>query len=127
MPLKVRVDPEEKVLYLDGSGVVTDDDLLLYVEEYLSKEEYSSFDEFLDLSASDLFDLTYAGLSRLAEAAAATDPDATRTKIAILVSETLGKGLSRMYQSLREGKGGRRETRIFMDESECREWLGLLP
>ena len=127
MPLKVRVDPEKKVLYLDGSGVVTDDDLLEYVQEYLSKEEYSSFDEFLDLSRSDLFDLTYAGLSRLAEAAAATDSDATRTKIAILVSETLGKGLSRMYQSLREGKGGRRETRIFMDESECREWLGLLP
>ncbi len=127
MPLKVRIDPELRLLFIDGSGVVTDDDLLLYVEEYLSKEEFSAYDELMDLSTSDLFDLTYSGLSRLAEAAAATDPDATPTKIAILVSETLGKGLSRMYQSLREGKGGRRETRVFMEESECREWLGLLP
>lgn len=127
MPLTVRVDPDLKLLFIDGSGVVTDDDLLLYVQEYLTKEEFSAFDELFDLSTSDLFDLTYSGLSRLAEAAAATDPDATRTKIAILVSETLGMGLSRMYQSLREVKGGRRETRVFMDESECREWLGLHP
>jgi hypothetical protein len=127
MPLTVRVDPDNELLFIDGSGVVTDDDLLLYVQDYLSKEEFSAFDELFDLSTSDLFDVTYSGLSRLAAAAAATDPDAIRTKIAILVSETLGMGLSRMYQSLREVKGGRRETRVFMDEGECREWLGLLP
>ncbi len=127
MPLKVRIDTDLRLILVDGSGVVTDDDLLGYVKEYLPKEEFSAYDELIDLSNSDLFDLTYSGLSRLAEAAAATDPDATRPKIGILVSETLGKGLSRMYQSLREVKGGRRETRVFMNMSECREWLGLPP
>ncbi len=127
MPLHVRVDPELQIIFVDGQGVVTDEDLLGYVQEYLGGEELRGFDEFFDLSAADLLDLTYAGLSSVAAAAAATDPEADPNKIALLVSETLGMGLSRMYQSLRESKGGRRHTRVFLDMAECREWLGLTP
>lgn len=105
--------------------MVTDDDLLRYVQEYLTDDELKSFDELFDLSACDLLDLTYAGLAGVAQAAAATDPQAEPVKIAILVSEALGMGLSRMYQSLREAKGGRRHTRVFWDRDECLEWLGL--
>jgi hypothetical protein len=127
MPLHVRVDPELQIIFVDGRGVVTDEDLLGYVHEYLGGEELRGFDELIDLSAADLLDLTYSGLSSVAAAAAATDPEADPNKIALLVSETLGMGLSRMYQSLRESKGGRRQTRVFLDRAECREWLGLTP
>jgi len=127
MPLTVQVDPEIKIIFVDGEGVVSDEDLLSYVEEYLDEKGLWSYDELFDLSHADLLDLTYAGLSAVATAAAATDPDARPTKIAILVSESLGMGLSRMYQALRESKGGRRYTRVFWDRAECREWLGLSP
>jgi hypothetical protein len=127
MPLHVRVDPELRIIFVDGEGVVTDEDLLGYVHEYLGGEELRAFDELIDLSAADLLDLTYTGLSSVAAAAAATDAEANPNKIALLVSETLGMGLSRMYQSLRESKGGRRQTRVFLDRTECREWLGLTP
>ena len=36
MPLEVRIDPELRVIFVDGEGVVTDADLLWYVEEYLA-------------------------------------------------------------------------------------------
>ena len=126
MPLQVRVEPGLQVIFVDGEGVVTDDDLLRYVLEYLDDGEFKGYDELFDLTSADLHDLTYAGLSSVAAAAAATDPEAGPTKIALLVSETLGMGLSRMYQALRETKGGRRQTRVFWDRDECREWLGLL-
>lgn len=125
MPLRVRVDPELEIIFVDGEGVVTDDDLLGYVHEYLGGEELRGFDELFDLSAADLLDLTYTGLSSVAALAAATDPKADPTKIAILISEAQGMVVSRMYQSLRESKGGRRQTRVFWDRTECREWLGL--
>ena len=127
MPLQVRIDPEIQFIFVDGMGVVTDEDLLEYVHEYLGKGEFQGYDELFDLSAADLHDLTYAGLSSVAAAAAATDPEAapTKTKIAILVSEDVGMKWSRMYQSLRETKGGRRQTRVFWEKTECREWLGL--
>jgi hypothetical protein len=125
MPLRVEVDSEKKVILAYGEGVVTDQDLLDYVHEYLSGGELSRFDELFDLSEADVRDLTYPGLSAVATAAAATDPDQGPIKIAILVSETRGMGVSRLYQSLRELKGGRRHTRVFWDPVECREWLGL--
>jgi len=125
MPLNVRVDHERRLIFAEGIGAVTDSDLLAYVEEYLSEQELMSYDELFDLTTADLLDLTYQGLGRVASAAAATDPEADPTKIAILVSETLQMGLSRMYQSLREVKGGRRHTRVFTDQAECNEWLGI--
>jgi len=125
MPLRVHVHRNRRLIVVEGEGVVTDDDLLRYVREFLGGEELRGYDELFDLSAADLIDLTYKGLASVAEAAAATDPEADPTKIAILVSETLGLGLSRMYQTLREAKGGRRHTRVFSDESECRDWLGI--
>ena len=125
MPLHVRVDPDLNVIFVYGEGVVTDRDLLQYVKAYLGGEDLRGHDELFDLSRADLLDLTYAGLAAVAEAAAATDPEADPVKIAILVSETLQMGLSRLYQSLRESKGGRRHTRVFLDEAECREWLGI--
>ena len=125
MPLHVRVDPELKVIFVDGEGVVTDGDLLGYVQGYLGGEELRGHDELFDLTAADLLDLTYAGLASVAAAAAATDPEASPTRIAILISEAQGMVVSRLYQSLREAKGGRRQTRVFWDRTECREWLGL--
>jgi len=127
MPLRVEVDVDKEMILVSGEGVVTDEELLLYVEEYLYGKKLRGFDELFDLSEADLQDLTYAGLSSVAAAAAATDPDADPTKIAILVSEARGMGVSRLYQSLRESKGGRRHTRVFWDRAECREWLGLTP
>jgi hypothetical protein len=125
MPLTVRVDPQRRIIFVEGVGVVNDDDLLDYVQEYLAGEALRGYDELFDLSAADLLDLTHSGLSSVAAAAAATDPEAAPTKIAILISETRGMGISRYYQSLREAKGGRRQTRVFWDEEECREWLEI--
>lgn len=125
MPLHVRVDPELNVIFVDGEGVVTDGDLLGYVQGYLGGEELRGYDELFDLTAADLLDLTYAGLASVAAAAAATDPEASPTRIAILISEAQGMVVSRLYQSLRESKGGRRQTRVFWDRTECREWLEL--
>ena len=127
MSLVVRIDREAKVIFVDGEGVVTDDDLLSYIRDYLAEEELRVYDELFDLSEADLHDLTYTGLSSVAVAAAATDPDHDPVRIAILVSEAQGMVVSRLYQSLRESKGGRRHTRVFWDRAECREWLGLTP
>lgn len=125
MPLNVHVDAERRMISVAGEGVVTDQDLLDYVQKYLKDRDLSEYDEFFDLADADLWDLTSKGLTIVASAAAETDPHSTPTKIAILVSQAYGMGLSRMYQSFRENKGGVRETRIFWDREECLEWLDL--
>jgi hypothetical protein len=125
MPLLVRVDHEKRVIFVRGEGIVTDGHLLDYVSEYLSDPEVRSYDELFDLTDADLHDVTYKGLASVASAAAATDSGGASIKIAILVSQVLGVGLSRMYQTLREVKGGQRLTRVFQDRADCMEWLGL--
>jgi hypothetical protein len=125
MPLDVEVDHGIRLIWVTGRGPVTDEDLLVYVERYLVAGDLRSYDEVFDLRGADLLDVTYEGLSAVAAAAAPTDPEEAPTKIGILVSEMVGVGISRMYQSLREGEGGRRDLRIFWNLPDLRGWLGL--
>jgi len=125
MSLQVRIIPEKSLLWVRGEGVVTDDELVRYVREYLVKRDLRSWDEVFDLSRADLLDVTYSGLSEVAAAAAPTDPEESPTRIGILISEAVGMGISRMYQSLREGKGGRRALRVFWDREELLSWMDL--
>ncbi len=125
MPLAVRVHPDLKLICAVGSGVVSDDDLIRYVEEYLVRRRLRDYGEVFDLTEADLLDLTYIGLSRVAAAAAPTDPDDTPTQISILVSEAVALGVSRMYQTIRENQGGRRNLRIYRELSPLRAWMGL--
>ena len=125
MPLDVTVDSQRGLILAEGKGLVTDQDLLGYIREYLQEKDLSGYDEFFDLAEADLLDLTYTGLAQVAQAAAATDPTTIPTKIAILVSEASGMTLSRMYQVLREDQGGSRSIRLFWDRKKCLDWLGL--
>lgn len=125
MPLEVRIDPERELIFADGKGLVTDQDLLGYIRRYLQEEGLHGYDELFDLSKADLLDLTYSGLAEVASAAAATDSKTKPTKIAVLVSEATGMGLSRMYQVLREDQGGSRRIRLFWDRGKCLDWLGI--
>ena len=127
MPVLVSVDPQRRLILVRGQGIVTDDDLLGFVREYLHDRDLNQYDELFDLSHADLFDLTYAGLASVADAAAASDERNPLTRIAILISEAQGAGLSRMYQTLREERGGHRETRVFWSRKECLDWLDLDP
>ncbi|MGD8360621.1 MAG: hypothetical protein PVJ04_04265 [Gemmatimonadota bacterium] len=127
MPLAVKVFGERELIWVEGEGVVTDHDLVTYVHEYLVEKNLRSWDEVFDLSSADLLDVTYAGLSEVAAAAVPTDPEESPTKIAILISEAVGIGVSRMYQTLREGKGGRRAMRIFWEREDLLAWMELPP
>ena len=127
MPLAVKVFGERELIWVEGEGVVTDHDLVTYVHEYLVEKNLRSWDEVFDLSSADLMDLTYAGLSEVAATAVPTDPEESPTKIAILISEAVGIGVSRMYQTLREGKGGRRAMRIFWEREDLLAWMELPP
>lgn len=125
MPLTVQVLPERSLIWVDGVGMVTDDDLVDYVLEYLVEKDLRHFDEVFDLSRADLLDLTYAGLAQVAAAAVPTDPEESPTKIAVLISEASGMGVSRLYQGLREGQGGRRALRVFWEKEDLLTWMGL--
>jgi len=125
VPLTVHVIRSRRLIWAEGIGAVNDKDLEDYVRDYLGDGVLRSYDEVFDLTNADLLDLTYQGLSRVAAAAAATDSDSSPARIALLVSEPLAVGLSRMYQSLRESKGGRRHARVFYRASDVVDWLGL--
>ena len=125
MPLQVQVYPERTLIWVRGLGVVTDEDLAEYVRDYLVDQDLRSWDEVFDLGEADLLDITYMGLSQVAAAAAPTDPEETPTRIGILISEAVGMGISRLYQRLREEKGGRRALRVFWEREDLLEWMGL--
>lgn len=125
MPLSVQVIPERRLIRLVGSGTVTDEELLAYVEEYLGSGRFGGYDELVDFRRASLLEVSYSGLCRVAERAAAADPASRLAKVALLVSEPLALGLSRLYQSLREAKGGSRQVRVLLREEDALDWLGV--
>ncbi len=127
MPLSVHVDQERNAILVRCWGILTTEEVHGYVAEYLDRRRLRHMDELFDLAKADLRDLTPMGLAKIAEAAVATDLDSVPTKIALLVSESSALGFSRMYQILREDKGGRRSARVFTDRAASLKWLGLPP
>jgi len=125
MPLSVHVDSERNAILVRCWGILTVEEIRDYVGEYLDRKGLRHMDELFDMMEADLRDLTPSGLASIAEAAVATDLESVPTKIALLVSESTSLGFSRMYQILREDKGGHRATRLFTDREESLRWLGL--
>jgi hypothetical protein len=127
MPVRPLIFHDRRLIWVGTEGTLTDADLVDYVRDILGQDDHAAFDECFDLRGARELDLTYRGLSAVAEAAAASDSGEEPTKIALLVGGGLDFGLSRMYRSLRENEGGGREVRIFHEEGPLLGWLDLPP
>ncbi len=98
--------------------------LIKYQQEIKNQPEYIHYNEVLDLSGISGFNLTTTGLRRLSEIAVKTDSHA-RTRLAIVVTQTFGYGLARMYQTYRSFiPKASKEVQVFRNTFEALEWVG---
>jgi len=104
--------------------VVADDALMDYQETVWSDPAVHGYDELIDFRALEQIDVTTEGLEKVAALAAGMDAAAGAGRFAIVVSDTLSFGLSRMYEAFREiDEKSSRQLMVFQRLGDALEWL----
>lgn len=125
MGIRYRVDQALGVAFVDADGELGDADLLAFAEQASADAAYySGVNELVDFSGASLGDIKSETIRRVAELfSAAGELSHSSSKVAIVVADDLGYGLTRMYQVFRGGSGD--HPTVFRSVDEARVWLGL--
>ena len=122
MPIDYHINIQEGVVYTTGSGVVTPDDLRAVRARLAADADFSpNLRQIIDLRTMTGIGFTSQEVRELA-ADDSFGPDSRR---AILAGKDLDFGMARMYAA---GTGKIHENfRVFRDEDEARDWIGIAP
>jgi hypothetical protein len=122
------IDTEHRRVVTTWGKCVTDEALLDYQKSVWSDPDLHGFDELIDFRALEDIDVSADGLEAVAHAAAGIDDTAGQSRVAVIVNEGLGFGLSRMYESFRELETkARRQVMTFKRMDEALKWLDEAP
>lgn len=126
MPIDHRIDAERRLVVAQAKGELTIEEILSYQREVLSRPEVAGFDELVDVRGVERFVGATAERARtIARLSASSDrPGEPPGRMAIVVSDELGFGLARMYESVRDTTpGSNKQIKIFRDHDEALRWV----
>jgi hypothetical protein len=127
MPIFFEVDHERRVVFADGSGRLTDQDVFGYQREVWSRPDIRGYHELMDMSGVESIEPpTPERVRELAELAAQMDAPAVPTRFAIVAPSTIAFGLGKMFQAQRDlQRGSAKEVGVFRTRREALGFLGL--
>jgi hypothetical protein len=126
MPILFKVDHERRVVFAEGSGRLTDQDVFGYQREVWSRPDVSGYDELMDMSGVESIEPpTPERVRELAELSARMDAPTAATRFAIVAPSTIAFGLGKMFQAQRDlQKDSRKEVGVFRTRQEALGFLG---
>jgi hypothetical protein len=121
-----RFDAARNVLFVSFTGPLGDEDLVKYAQRMAGNPAIPpAHDELIDLRRVEEADVQSHTLRRIAELFGGADRNPERSRVALVASDDVSYGLSRMYQAFRSRSP--LDLRVFRDMGEARAWLGLGP
>ncbi len=123
MPISYRIDSERNLVLAEGSGVLTDDDLLVFRKRIINDPAFhSGMRELADFRAVEKHVHTTEGLNRFLEQEKKYAEILGRDyRIAIVTGSDLHFGFSRMY--IVGVADTLPEVQVFRDMDEAEAWL----
>jgi hypothetical protein len=119
MRIERKIDAAARVVILEVSGDLGDPELLGLAEELEKAPEVEAdFSLLMDLREASGKNVTSAGVRALAARPLVLSAASRR---AVVVPSELGFGMTRMYEMLREERGG--APRVFRDYDAARRWV----
>jgi len=126
MSIEYTLKDEGHFVHTEGQGVLTDEELRAYVESVNSDPRIQREGrELLDLRAVSQINVSAECIEQLAHFRKSPDQSPEEWKTAIVVSQDLMFGLSRMFQLSAEVADFPAQIGVFKDLCEAREWLGI--
>lgn len=126
MPITHRFDAESRVLFVEMTGAVSDEDILSYAAEVTADSGIDPVhDELIDTRGIEVPGASTPALKRAAELFSKSERTPEKVKVAMVASSDAAYGLARMYQAFRAESAVK--IRVFREIAEARSWLGLPP
>jgi len=128
MPVHHEIDHEKKLLITTCSGISSDSEfseaLINYYREIMSNRDYELYNEVIDLSQIDKFNLTTHGIIELSKIARSNDRSDIQSRLAIIAASPTAFGLSKMYTTYRNMEPNlHKEMQVFKSKEEAFIWL----
>ena len=129
MPLEIRVEPTKRLRYAIARGRLTDRELLETMGDAIADPTYDpALDSLVDISEVESFEVTPAGVQRLADVMAMCvkePPPGTRPRVAFVAPTDAAFGVCRIYETYRELQGASSHYFVTRSRAEAQCWLGL--
>ena len=126
MPIQHDVDHAHKTVLSRVTGQITLEDLRVYFAEVWAQPEYRGYSEIIDWSGAERVALSVGEMRSLAGAAQAFYDGSSESRLAIVAPGKQGGKMARLYQTLRELRGGQApDMGVFEDLASARTWLGI--
>ena len=123
METQLTIDSAARVVIVTVIGGLGDAELQSLGDQLEKNPEVApDFAVLIDLRQADGKTVTSAGVRSLATRALIFS---AASKRAVVVPSDLGFGMARMYEMLREGRGG--GMRVYRDYDEARRWVAQRP
>ncbi len=119
MQIERKTDATARVVVLTVSGDLGNRELANLADELANARDVGTdFSLLIDLRQANGKNVTSAGVKAIAERPLVLSPESRR---AVVVPSELGFGMARMYELLRQNRGG--GTRAFRDYDEALRWV----
>ena len=124
MPLRIHVDVDAGFLRAEGSGHLSLQDLQEALAAIVEHPDFTpGMPQLCDLSDVEDVDLTYGDLKAVVEWAMGRAERLGRSKVALVASEPVVFGVSRMYGVLAQDLPT--DIRVFRTREDALRWLGV--
>ena len=126
MPITYRVDQVYCVVLAEAQGVLTDEDLRVYVETVLSDVAVRpGFNELVDLRDVTKLEVSNAGFSRVVNGILDFEQQLRNTRIALVTSARNAVEIARVHKLVGTSLPTTVRLDLFRDMSAAQAWLGL--
>ena len=128
MPVSHHVDSDHKILLSIWEGEFTDDNSIVYLDNYRKKyqlnPEYTDYNEILDLTHADPFKLTMRGLLAISSMASDAENKNNIQKFALVVNSDIAMNFRNLYIFYRNlSRSRHKKIKLFRDKSQAQEWV----
>lgn len=127
MPVEYWIDEERRVVFVEGHGTFTNEDVFAYQKEVWSRPEVAGYGELVDMTnVTHIERPSSKTAGELAALSASMDPPETSSKMAIVAAEDMIFGLGKMYQARRHLQPkSTKEVGVFRTRDQALAWLRL--
>ncbi len=122
MPISYRIDPERNLVLVEGSGVITDDDLFKFLSKRMNDPLFRpNMKELTDLRDVERDELTMDSFQRFFEQQKKYTADLKDHRVAIVTDSDLHFGFTRIFMSMMGEYSVNMQ--VFRDMDAAEAWL----
>ena len=126
MPISYEIDTDANCVFMNYSGIATDDELVECVVKLRADPRLKSgMPALVDMRDVTSMKITTAGIRRMLAITRPSNEARGDARTAVVAVEDLSFGVARVAALIAESQGATPKIEVFRDMASARKWLGM--